>query len=60
MAPEDPGLLFKGLHTPDEELDMSIFEEEKERIKKLQENHDTGAGAGASGGKTINKKKKTQ
>ena len=33
---EDPGLLYWGMHYPDQEIDLRIFEEEENRIKELR------------------------
>ena len=34
-TPEDPGFMYEALHLPDQEIDLSIFDREKERQKKL-------------------------
>ena len=34
-TPENPGVVYEGMHFPGEPLDLSIFETDKQRIKKL-------------------------
>ena len=34
---DDPGLYYEGMFMPDEEVDLSFFDDEQERVEKLQE-----------------------
>ena len=40
-TPDNVGAMYKGLHLPDEEIDLSIFDREKDRQKMLQERRET-------------------